>query len=337
MPAANSYVNPSTSGGNREDLTDILTIISPEATPVKSAIRVGPSPKATYTEVLADTLRSARTTGQTEGYDQGQFSNMAAKRARFGNYIHILSEGYSVTDVENLVAVAGARSGLYAEAKAKAIVQLSRDIEAVICGDQDRSAPASTTSDAGWSTRGLYKWVTNSGAPSDIPADFVTPATQNIVGGTSLTEVLVSSLLSSLFAQYGEPRNYWVPCGLATINAFDDFSKTVDYGPTDTHLNRVSNQEYIKGRTATRSITRYVTSAGSLDIVPDMFVKVTSGTDNTASSASGLVLNMDLVELQFLEGLHSKELEDMGGGPRGYAKCSFAVMCKNPKGLGRIT
>lgn len=335
MPSANSYSSPGTSGGNREDLTDILTIIAPEATPVKSAIRSGPGPKATYTEVVVDTLRSARTTGQPEGYDQGQFSNKAKDRARLGNYIHILSEGYAVTDVENMVAVAGAKGGLYQEARAKALVELSRDIEAVICGNQDRNAPGSNTPDGTWTTRGLFKWITSSGAPSDIPSAYVTPS-GNVISFTS--ETSITGALNSLFAQYGEPKNYFVPCGLATVEKFDELARTVQIGTgSDGSFNRVTNQEYIQGRTAQRSVTRYVTSAGSMDIVPDMFVNVTSGTDNTTSSTSGLILNMDLVALQTMEGLHSVELVDEGGGPRGFAKIVFAVMCKNPRGLGKIS
>jgi len=49
-----------------------------------------------------------------------------------------------------------------------------------------------------------------------------------------------------------------------------------------------------------------------------------------------LILDLDLLELQYMEALHLRDLDDEGGGPRGYGKCIFSVMCKNPKGLGAI-
>ena len=77
MASANSYASPSTTGGNREDLRDVLTILEPEQTPVVSAMRKGPGPRGTFTEVLADELAAPSTDGQPEGKDIGTFSNKA--------------------------------------------------------------------------------------------------------------------------------------------------------------------------------------------------------------------------------------------------------------------
>src|SRR6185436_2582904 len=103
MPSANSYSSPSTAGGNREYLRDVLTVLEPEGTPVTSMIKKGEDAKGTYAEVLADTMRPARTTGRPEGQDANPSTNNAAKRQRFGNYPHILREDFSVTDMQESV------------------------------------------------------------------------------------------------------------------------------------------------------------------------------------------------------------------------------------------
>ena len=54
MPGAQSYSSPGTTGGNREDLRDVLTILEPEQTPVVSAMRKGQKTGGTSTELLAD-------------------------------------------------------------------------------------------------------------------------------------------------------------------------------------------------------------------------------------------------------------------------------------------
>ena len=106
MASANSYASPSTTGGNREDLRDVLTILEPEQTPVVSAMRKGPGPRGTFTEVLADELATPSTDGQPEGKDIGSFTNKAAKRQRFGNFIQIATRDFGVSDVQMLVDTA---------------------------------------------------------------------------------------------------------------------------------------------------------------------------------------------------------------------------------------
>src|ERR1043165_1815759 len=173
MPSANTYAAPAAAGGNREDLRDILTILEPEGTPVTSMIAKGPAPHATLVEVLADRLRAPRTSGQPEGKDINSFSNKSNKRQRFGNYIHIVSDTFAVTDVQMHVATAGT-SNLYGEEKAKCVRELKRDMEAIVCGDQEMN-PGTGNDD--WVTRGVGKWIqATAQAVQPVPADFLTPA-----------------------------------------------------------------------------------------------------------------------------------------------------------------
>lgn len=323
MPSANSYSSPSTAGGNREDLRDILTIIAPENTPVVSAIRKGQGPEANFVEVMVDTLRAPRTTGRPEGEDVTMFNNKAVNRARLGNYIQIISESYGVSDVEMLVKVAGVQGGnLFNEAKAKALVELKRDMEAIVCGAQDRQQGSGTTT---WQTRGLYQWTATN---ADVPAAFTSGTAIS-----SATEDNIATGLIALFNKYGEPKNYFTPCGTTTADAIDKFSQTVPL--PGSRAGSATNTGYQSGATVTRVVNRYVTSFGSIDVMPDVFVNVDAA--GLGSATSGLLLNMDLVELQFLQNLHSEELQDYAGGPRGYAKAMFAVCCKNPSGILRIT
>ena len=155
MPAANSYSSPGTTGGNREDLRDILTILEPEQTPVVSAMRKGPGPKGTYTEVLADELDTPSTVGQPEGRDISSFSNKAVKRQRFGNNIQIVTRDYGVSDVQQLVDTAAVSSEIE-YAKMKTLREMKRDIEAIVCSNNERQSGNGNTA---WKTRGLFRWT----------------------------------------------------------------------------------------------------------------------------------------------------------------------------------
>ena len=332
MPSANSYSSPGTAGGNREDLRDVLTVVAPEATPVLSAIRKGPGPKATFTEVLVDDLRAPNLAGAPEGQDANAFSNKAQQRARIGNYIHIVRDDFAVTDVQEMVEHGGGISSEWARSKAKSLMEVKRDIEAVLCSNNDRQQGSS--SDVGWQTRGLYFWI-QSAAPTDVPAAYRTDAAS--IAASTATDVPISGILANLYKFYGEPKQYFCPAGVTTISSVDNWSNVIP-GATATNPSIARNDGYVAAQAINRVIKRYVTSFGTVDFVPDVFVNMTNQSGVlTGSPTAALLLNMDLLELQWMDPIHGVELEDHAGGKRGYNKAIFSLCVKNPKGLGKLT
>jgi len=328
MPSANTYASPAAAGGNREDLRDVLTILEPEGTPVTSMMRKGPAPQATLCEVLADNLRAARTTGTPEGLDVNSFSNKASNRARFGNYIHIVEDSYAVTDVEMKVAVAGT-SDLYGEAKAKCIREIKRDMEAIVCGDQEMVQGNGTT---GWVTRGLFKWIqATAQATQPVPANFLTPSGNITALAAAITEAQFNGILQSMFGIYGQRETYQVPAGTEFIETVDNFTRVQ---PSSTNQ-RYTVTEDANRRQITLNVRVFDSSFGICHLMPTMFNKIDSSGVGDVNAA--LFLNMELCELQFMEALHSVDLPDYGGGPRGYAKAIFSTGVRNPRGLGKNT
>lgn len=328
MPSANTYAAPSTAGGNREDLRDILTILEPEGTPVTSMISKGPAPQATLVEVLADTLRPARTSGTPEGKDINNFSNKANKRQRFGNYIHICEDTYAVTDVQMKVATAGTNN-LYGEEKAKCLRELKRDMEAIVCGDQEMN-PGNGNDD--WVTRGLGKWIQSTAqSVQPVPADFLTPAGNIINAGAAFTEAQFNGVLQSLFTVYGQKKTYEVPGGVEAIETVDNFTRVQ---PSSTNQ-RYQVTEFAEKRQITLSVRVFDSSFGIANLIPDQFLRIDAAGVGDANTL--FFLNMELLELQFMEALHSVDKVDEGGGPRGYCKAMFSLCVKNPRGLGKNT
>jgi hypothetical protein len=336
MPAANSYATPSTAGGNREYLRDVLTVLEPEATPVLSMLKKGEEMKGTYAEVLADTFRPARTSGRPEGQPAGVSTNNAAKRQRFGNYPHIFREDFGVTEMQEAVEIAGVASE-YDYQKAKALAQLKRDMEAVICGSQDMQQGNGQTE---WKSRGLFSWISSTAQTTNaVPADFLTPSAQ-IIGSltatnniSSLTEKNVLNMLQSAFSVYGSAMTFQLVGDVATQAAFDNYSRSE--GAT-TAQRYVVNDEASK-RQITFSVETFRSSFGIVHLIPSNFVNVAAST-GLSTACSGVLLNMALLELQFMKGhkLHSEELPGDGGGRKGYAKVIASLCCKNPKGLGKV-
>ena len=341
MASANSYSNPSTTGGNREDLRDVLTILEPEQTPVVSAMRKGPGPKGTFTEVLADELATPSTEGQPEGKDIGSFTNKAAKRQRFGNYIQIASRDFGVSDVQMLVDTA-AVSNEYDYAKMKTLREMKRDIEATICSNNDRQ---SGNGNDAWKTRGLFKWTasgrtdgSDTGSDSDhmtravcadIPAEYRTPVEQDIDAAGNLTEAKLNGVLQSLFETHSAKKTYMGVFGPEVVEKIDNFTRIE---PT-ANTRRYTINERADTKTINLEVKIFNSSFGRVNVIPSVFLNHNGTTFDTDA---GLILDLDLLELQYMEPLTVRNLDDEGGGPRGFAKTIYSLCCKNPKGLAAI-
>ena len=121
--------NPGSAVSNREDLTDVLTILAPEETPVLSSAAKSKA-SATYVEWTVDSLASPTTTGVSEGADVTSFTDKFSNRARLGNYIQKFRRDYMVSDLQNAVDSVGPAK--IAQAEAKAVREIKRDIESCI-------------------------------------------------------------------------------------------------------------------------------------------------------------------------------------------------------------
>jgi hypothetical protein len=297
-------------------------------------MKKGPGPNATFVEVLADTLDSVKRTGIPEGSDVVSFDNKATKRARFGNYIHISRRTFGVTDVQQLVDTAAVNSE-YDYGKRKAVQELKRDIEAVVCGGQDRT---SGDQDTPWATRGLFDWIDSAG-PSDVPSSFRTPSGQ-IHNGSTITEVVLNGMLQSLFEVHGTKKSYLGVFSPELIELVDYFTRTenvaTDYtSATSATTGRFKVNDNNSSKTISMEVKTFNSSFGKLALTPSVFLN--TDTNGTFDDDAGLILDQSLLELQTMDDLHTVDMDDEGGGKRGYCKAIYSLCCKSPRGLAKLT
>jgi len=168
MAFSNTYdtTNPGSGVSNREDLTDVLTILAPEETPVLSSASKQKA-SATFVEWTVDALSAPSTTGIREGADVSTFTDQFSGRAKIGNYIQKFRRDYQVSDLQEAVDSVGPAK--LAQAEAKAIRELKRDIEATLCGTQDLAQENGT--DTAYALRGLGSWISSDAQASNpVPA-----------------------------------------------------------------------------------------------------------------------------------------------------------------------
>jgi len=221
MAFSNTYdtTNPGSGVSNREDLTDILTILAPEETPVLSS---APKSKATATfvEWTVDSLAAPSTAGVAEGSDVTAFTDKFSGRARLGNYVQKFRRDFMVSDLQDAVESVGPAK--IAEAEAKSARELKRDVEATLCSTNDRTAEDGAG--AVYGLRGLGDWIDSAG-PTDVPAAYRTPA-DSIHSTGALTESGFNDLITSIYRVTGSTNNLTLVADTALRRVIADYART---------------------------------------------------------------------------------------------------------------
>ncbi len=141
--------------GNKEDVSDIITNISPSDTPIYS--RIGKT-KATQTnhEWLEDELGTAAPNYYPEGYTY--FTMNVQPRQRLNNYTQIMHRGIQVTDTQEAVLHYGVRSEM-AYQMAKTLKELAFDCENAIITQSTQNPGAISPTAVPRQFGGLPFWI----------------------------------------------------------------------------------------------------------------------------------------------------------------------------------
>jgi hypothetical protein len=315
--------------GNREQLLDIISLIEPEMTPVFSMARKKKA-TSTFPEWQVDSMEDPSFDGVDEGEDVSTFSNKRANSARLGNYIQKFRRSYQVSDIQELVDTAGVKSE-FAYAKAKSVRELKRDVEAAICSSQDRQAQGG--SGTPYKTRGFLRFLGYNGTagnnyPSDIPAD--QQLTNYVDTGTALLEEDMNTVLQNLYTANGAPSgDYCFVGGTGARRDVTEFARSTTGGGSAYQVT-----ESASAKKLTFTVTLYEGDFGIVKILPaSLFVDRTSGSA-TLEADTALLIDTGAYSIFSLKAEASTELEDQGGGRRGFCEMICALGMESPKSHG---
>ena len=308
--------------GNKEDLTSIISVLEPEATPFVSLMKKGKA-TGTFFEMQVDRLNSPDFSGIEEGKDVSSFTNQSADRARIGNYIQKFRDTFMTSDLQELVDTAGVASE-FANAESKAVRNVKRSIESAFCSAQDRQADAGAG--APYKTRGMLKWLGVGGQPSDVPT-----FAQNVANDTTATqtETTFNSVLQELYEANGMPGGQLtLLAGPSLKKEISNFSRQLAATNGTYTVNQDADSKKI-----TLSVNIYEGDFGNVAIVPSLFINRTSGSDAVDADA-GLLIDPEYVSMMSLKAESVTELENQGGGRRGFVDVVAGLACLSPVAHG---
>ena len=310
---------------NREDLLDVLTILAPEETPILSSANKERA-SSTFVEWTVDTLDAPQTTGVAEGADVTAFTDKFSGRARLGNYVQKFRRDYMVSDLQEAVDSVGPAK--VAQAEAKAIRELKRDVEATLMGTQDFSIENGAGTPYG--LRGLGDWIDSAG-PSQVPAAFRTPADSIHASGT-FTETTLNELITSIYRVTGSTNSLMLVADTALRRVIADFARLdPDGSGAGTSIRDVNYNG--DSSTIKLSVELYQSDHGVVSIVnmnPDC-------APDTTNKDTGYIINPDYFGISELIPMGSTRLPNLGGGERGYVDCALTSLVYHPGAHGKIT
>jgi hypothetical protein len=334
MSFSNTFDTTNTGSGvsNREDLTDVLTILAPEETPILSSANKERA-SSTFVEWTVDSLSAPQTAGISEGADVTAFTDQFAGRAKLGNRVQKFRRDYMVSDMQEAVDSVGPAK--IAQAEAKAIRELKRDVEATIAGTQ----PSAVENGAGTANalRGLGSWLTGSTGPSDVPAAFRTPddsvytAAEAAAGGTGpFSESTLNGIISSIFRVTGSANNLMLVADTGLRQVIADFARVSSGSDNVRSVNYDGGSGTIK-----LSVDLYESDHGVVSIVnqnPDCAPNFGGNT----TTGSGYIVNPEYYGIHELIPMGSTRLPNLGGGERGFVDCALTLGVYHPGAHGVI-
>lgn len=273
-----------------------------------------------------DDLAAPVTTGEHEGADISSFEDKYANRARLGNYCQGFQRPWMVSQVQEAVESVGPAG--VAQARVKSMRELKRDVEATIVSDNDRQAGSGSDKSK---MRGLGDWLDSSG-PSDVPAAYRAPAAQVLTSGTSTTEAQLQAMLASMYNVSGNNSNVTLIADTALRNTISNFIKLE--GATDNKAAATVRVHNEKPKTVSLAVDLFISDFGT--------IKVTNSNPDCSPAASGdrdrgYLVNFDYIHVAELIPMASYDLENKGGGERGYCECWLTLAPHDPRAHGEIS
>lgn len=304
--------------GNREDLQDKIYMVSPEKTPIVSSIR-----RFSATQRLHEWQRDALATPNKdnaviEGDDRT--GTALTPTDRVANTVQLFDSVAVVSSTQEKTKAAGRSSEMKYQVSKK-MVELKRDVEAMVVSDNVAVAGDSTTArkSAGLGAM-IYTNISHGGAGA-TPAHTSGLATAAQTAGTNraFTETLLKTVLQSVFTNSGE---------FATLISLTPSHKVAFSAFAGIAVNRYQVQKGKQG-VIVGGADVYMSDFGELTVVPNYI-------QGTANQNAAFVLNPEYAGIAYLGGFKSEPLAKTGHTTKELVSVEGALVVTSEKAHGKV-
>ena len=249
--------------GIKEDLSDLISDISPTTTPFQSNIGTRGA-ENTYFEWQTDALAAASATPVVEGQDLSSFTAVTPT-VRLGNYCQINMRDFIISGTEQRVDKAGRASEVGYQA-AKAAKELKRNVEVAALLNGVGAVVGATA--AARVTAGFPGWLKTNETSTNVTKPSYTGSTPTGAAQvwkafgtpTAFTEAMLKTTMQECYESGGEPSMLMV----------GPFNKTVVSSFSGIASSRY-NVDGAEPSVIIGAADIYVSDFGNLSVVPNRF------------------------------------------------------------------
>ena len=315
--------------GIREDLSDLISDISPTTTPFQSNIGTRDADN-TYFEWQTDSLATASAAATIEGADLSSFTAVTPT-VRLGNYCQINMVDFTISGTEQRVDKAGRASEIGYQS-AKAAKELKRNIE-VACLLNGVGAVVGATNTARV-TAGFPCWLKTNETSTNVTAPSYTGSTptgaaqvwKSFGTPTAFTEAMLKTTMQECYESGGEPSMLMV----------GPFNKTQVSGFSGIASSRY-NVDGAEPSVIIGAADIYVSDFGNLSVVPNRFF--TSVVDAGAGSLMNnwaFLIDPDEVKIANLRPYTIETLAKTGDADKRMILREWGLQVNNEKAHGVV-
>ena len=314
----------SSTSGNREDLSDLITLTDPYETPFFSMVQKGQARHVVH-EWLTEALAATATGGGSTYAEGASFSAAGVLgRTRLWNYCEIFRKDIQVSNTQRAVLPAGIKDE-YLHQIQLATKEIGRDIEITLF--QGVAGSASGSTGALRTMKTLRNMITTNAFSTTSTA---IGCTGTIFSGTSwaLGETMFNSTLEQVFLRGGRVDTVFV--NGATKRQISRFTAGSTQASAVVGISR-RNQD-AGGKRLIAGVDTYDSDFGVVSIVLDRFVGQTEGGSGLGTANPdnrAFFLQMDAFEVSILRPLKHVPLPPGGDAVRGMVLTELTLTCYN--------
>jgi len=290
---------------DREQLSDVIYNISPQATPFMSAIGKN-SIKNVVFDWQTENLPTPSGAGQLEGFELSRSASVATSRV--SNVAQISSRDATVTGSQQASDPAGKKSEM-AHQLAIMAKALKRDMEVALCQKGAKTTGNATTARV---TGGFESWITSNVSRGTNGAGNGDGAAPTDGTQRNLTEALLKSVLQSCFSNGGEPS--LAICGPVNKQKISGFT------------GRASARQMIDANTVEASVSIYASDFGELKIVPSNFSR----------ERSLLLVDPDYAKVSYLRDFKTVDISTIGDAETKMIVAEYGLEMSNEAAHGIV-
>jgi hypothetical protein len=299
--------------GIREELSDIISNVSPTECPFQSNARKGKVGNTLY-EWQTDALASASTTNQQIEGDDITSYDAVSPTVRLGNYTQISRKTLIISETEEVVDKAGRKSERSYQI-AKKGKELKRDIEADLLANKAANAGSTSVARKTGSLLAFLKTNIDKEASGVAPVYTSIPTDVWTDSGSprAFTETILKNVVQQCWTNGAEPK-------MLMVGAFNKQAASAFAGVVE-----LQSPQAKRGQaTIIGAADAYVSDFGVLSVVPNRFQR----------TSSAFVLDFDYIEISDLRPYKLEPLAKTGDADKAMLIREYGLKVLNEKALG---